>query len=174
MFLFVFQLKELQRVGLTQGRNVDLYLSIKVWMKVRWHTDCRCWMLWGRGPHPTFESSKSQVSKAFLWKQKTIANRNQLFKLFEELLPTKRSSHLNKNCKSFGYRYTRFAISWIRFVLKAAFRTSKLSTVSKLMNESAVLRFTEDSLRTKLLLTVLSPSFEIFKKIELSLSVAVN
>ena len=152
--------------------NVDLYLSIKVWMKVRWHTDCRCWMLWG--PHPTFESSKSQVSKAFLWKQKTIANRNQLFKLFEELLPTKRSSHLNKNCKSFGYRYTRFAISWIRFVLKAAFRTSKLSTVSKLMNESAVLRFTEDSLRTKLLLTVLSPSFEIFKKIELSLSVAVN
>lgn len=42
------------------------------------------------------------------------------------------------------------------------------------MNESAVLRFTEDSLRTKLLLTVLSPSFEIFKKIELSLSAAVN
>ena len=114
-------------------------------------------MLWR--PHPTFESSKSQVSKAFLWKQKTIANRNQLFKLFEELLPTKRSSHLNKNRKSFGYRYTRCAISWIRFVLKAAFRTSKLSTVSKLMNESAVLLFTEDSWRTKSLLTVLSPSF---------------
>ena len=146
--------------------NVDLYLSIKVWMKVRWQNTSYCIQL--------LKAVKARWVKAFLWKQKTIANRNQLFKLFEELLPTKRSSHLNKNRKSFGYRYTRCAISWIRFVLKAAFRTSKLSTVSKLMNESAVLRFTEDSLRTKLLLTVLSPSFEIFKKIELSLSVAVN
>lgn len=167
MFLFVFQLKELQRVGLTRGRKRWSVLVNQSVNESEMAHYCRCRML-------CFWKQQSQVSKAFLWKQKTIANRNQLFKLFEELLPTKRSSHVNKNRKSFGYRYTRCAISWIRFVLKAAFRTSKLSTVSKLMNESAILLFTEDSLRTKSVLTVLSPSFETLKKIELSLSVAVN
>ena len=44
--------------------NVDLYLSIKVWMKVRWHTSyCKCWMLWR--PHPTFQSSKARWVKPF-------------------------------------------------------------------------------------------------------------
>ena len=65
MFLFVFQLKELQRVGLTQGQKPSLICTCQSkceWK--RWHTSyCRCWMLWG--PHPTFESSKARWVKPF-------------------------------------------------------------------------------------------------------------
>ena len=149
MFLFVFQLKELQRVGLTRdGKR----WSVQCQSKCEWKWDgtlataaAECYGEIQSQAHSNFGKLWSQVSKAFLWKQKTIADRNQLFKLSEGLLPTKRCSHLKKNRKSSGYRYTRCAISWIRFVLKAAFRTGNLSTVSKLMNESTVLFFTENS-----------------------------